>query len=650
MGQGLSLGTNEVSDDVKNNYVELFSKDEIIEMFQSRCYSLLRPLELNSMATKLNTTSLREKVILTNGDVSYLFGLSNDALQSTHSSNHSLSRALDLLFQSFRVVGQFPFLQDYFRNETLGLTIPDLVVCSAFHSGRYTRLISHFDYLELLFIAFALPGIAKSEAGNEKGVTSDPKSKNLYLSEEIVSKDDDPYTIKVSRSLENEDNMDKRAKFVKWDTFDRIRSFDNIDVELLNLNAADLHCLITLFLIITSISGRDFAIQNVSILDFSNKWEEFEVLSLSLIRYININITSKTIHTFEINFEEFKEGVTKGFPNLFNRGLMMLFKQGIFSPMPKSLHSGQLQGMPDLPKGSKRVTLKETKLVNEATISYISLVLNTLKSNVVVSDQNMIQLYIDSYSGFSIRSLELKIFKWQAPTIFFVSGKRLKNKTIHSNKRYQKFDSEYPRFFLSLENSRKDWQHDNERITYAVLVTQPWRNSNKRNFGDEGTVIIQLLPRLDFYKSVHNPVLKGELIYFNNLGCGVGFGNNQPINKNTVRKYVPGDVSLTIEANLEFAIFRHLSTLTSRTTSYFQKTQQHQIIHEDYEDRFMITDLEVWGVGSTKELDEQKKQWEWEEKQAEARRGINLKNLGEERAFLEMVGLVGNHNSSGGSI
>lgn len=63
----------------------------------------------------------------------------------------------------------------------------------------------------------------------------------------------------------------------------------------------------------------------------------------------------------------------------------------------------------------------------------------------------------------------------------------------------------------------------------------------------------------------------------------------------------------------------------------------------------MITDIEVWGVGSNKELDEQRKQWEWEEKQAKARQSVNLRNTGEERAFLEMAGLVGNHGS-GGSI
>ena len=119
----------------------------------------------------------------------------------------------------------------------------------------------------------------------------------------------------------------------------------------------------------------------------------------------------------------------------------------------------------------------------------------------------------------------------------------------------------YPLYFRSLESPKKDWQDDNDKMTYAVIINLPWKNSNKNNFGDEDTVILNLLPRFDFYKSVHNPVLNGKLIYFNNLGMGLGFGDSQPINKNTVKKFLPGDISLTIEANLEFAIFRHISSL-----------------------------------------------------------------------------------------
>lgn len=50
---------------------------------------------------------------------------------------------------------------------------------------------------------------------------------------------------------------------------------------------------------------------------------------------------------------------------------------------------------------------------------------------------------------------------------------------------------------------------------------------------------------------------------------------------------------------------------------------------------------------------EQLKQWEWEwewEDRVVKMRSIDIKNLSEERAFLEMTDLVSNYGLSGGSI
>lgn len=216
-----------------------------------------------------------------------------------------------------------------------------------------------------------------------------------------------------------------------------------------------------------------------------------------------------------------------------------------------------------------------------------------------------------------------------------------------SNKRYLQFDLEFPRFFRSTEAKNKPWQADGDRITYAVYVNEPWRHLNKSNFGDSQTAIACLSPHFDIFASTPGSVTGGKLVYFNNLGMGLGVGNDQPVLKNHVRKYLPGNILLTIEANLEFSVFRHIISASSISPRYFQAGKLDLYGLEDYEDRFLITDLEVWGVGSTKELDEQRKQWEWEEKQAQARQGVNLRSLGEDRAFLEMAGLVGDHGQGG---
>ena len=53
------------------------------------------------------------------------------------------------------------------------------------------------------------------------------------------------------------------------------------------------------------------------------------------------------------------------------------------------------------------------------------------------------------------------------------------------------------------------------------------------------------------------------------------------------------------------------------------------------------------GCGGEKELEEQVKLWQWEEMEAKRRQHINLQSMGEDRALLEMAGLVGQHQSGG---
>jgi predicted mannosyl-3-phosphoglycerate phosphatase (HAD superfamily) len=61
--------------------------------------------------------------------------------------------------------------------------------------------------------------------------------------------------------------------------------------------------------------------------------------------------------------------------------------------------------------------------------------------------------------------------------------------------------------------------------------------------------------------------------------------------------------------------------------------------------------LEVWGCGGDDEAKAQAARWAWEEREAEARRKVNLGtgDIEADRALLEMAGLVG-ANRSGGSM
>lgn len=106
-----------------------------------------------------------------------------------------------------------------------------------------------------------------------------------------------------------------------------------------------------------------------------------------------------------------------------------------------------------------------------------------------------------------------------------------------------------------------------------------------------------------------------------------------------------GPVSLLLDDSFEFAVFNH--DFTSRGGAFHSSV----VRKHDFQDRFQIESLEVWGCGGDKEAQAQAEKWAWEEREAEARRKINLGNgdIEADRALLEMAGLIGG-NRSGGSM
>lgn len=629
MGQSFSNHDEETS----SAEVKSFTVDEVIGLFQKNCRVLLREPELQAIASKTNINSLTEKSVITPSDLMYLFQLSISKDEDIENINPSFKLVAHIVYDMIRVFGTFPFLRSFRLDSNDLLTMDALIVASVFFTGRYTYLLgSDYEFDRLFFISLSYKSLVE--------YTKETTTSTISLWNE-KQPDSDNGQQKIDLTIMNR---------ILWSKLLAVKSLDSIEVDQVSINAYDLHQLITLFSILNSIpkSKRSKMLASLKNL-LKEKWSEFEDYSLGLLRFMDINLDSSTLKQSSISYKQFSQPEFGLIKELIKHGFQKVFSTGFLSATFKDTARQRASSTSDSPtssKASKYTKFEESRLIDDASISCISNALKASRSSIKISSENLIKLYIGKEAGFSIRSLELKIFKWQAPTLLIVSGKRLKHKTATTNRRYLQFDSEYPRFFRSLENPIQDWQSENDRLTYAVLITQPWKTSNKKNFGNNESLIFKLRPHFDYFKSTNNPVLNGELIYFNTLGFGLGFGNDQPIDKNGVKKYMPGEVSLTIEPNLEFAVFRQVNT--GNGTSYFNRSNQPQLKHADFEDRFMITDLEVWGVGSTKELEEQKKQWEWEQRQAEARQSVNLKNMGEERAFLEMVGLVGNYG--GGSM
>lgn len=633
MGQSTSIATSHPKSQ------ELFTKQQVIELFQARVLQTLKPAELSLIASKLNVTSFDDSYVVSLSDLAFLLQLSNDKDSDVLSIHKKFSHSIRILYNSFNVLGNLPFLNDGFVGANEGqLTIKRMIVASLIHTGRLDSYWSNSNYLKLLFISLASVG---------DGWPSAPLTEKSSVKSEKIDLPLYPLQIDAIELA----SIAEKAKSISWNDFEYLVNYDGVDVENIKVSADVMVRVITLLLIVKSVRLQSHNKMQLLLQErISNCWSKFELAAISLVRYMDISAGALNLEERFITYHQFHQSAHL-FHDLFAQIFERLFAQGLLGLIvadPKKESPPKPDGK-DVPPKRRQYAFEETRLVNDATLAVLSTALQTAGVNTEISRESVVELYNGSHAGFSIRSLELKIFKWQAPTVFLISGKRLRNKTTTQNKRYQQFDSEYPKFFRSTENPRREWQAETDRITYAVYVQQPWRNSNKANFGDESSVLMNLLPRFDIFTSKHDPKLKGQLVYFNNLGMGIGFGNDQPVNKNNVRKILPGKASLTVEANLEFAVFRHIINSSATTLGYFNFSHQNISQSEDYEDRFMVTDLEVWGIGTNKELEEQKKQWEWEEKQAQARQSVNIDTLKEDRAFLEMAGLVGGH-SGGGSI
>jgi hypothetical protein len=100
-----------------------------------------------------------------------------------------------------------------------------------------------------------------------------------------------------------------------------------------------------------------------------------------------------------------------------------------------------------------------------------------------------------------------------------------------------------------------------------------------------------------------------------------------------------------LDSSFEFGVFTH--NYTSGGGAFHNSTTRRY----DWQDRFEIESLEVWGSGGDEEAKEQVKRWEWEQREAENRRRINIGrgDIEADRALLEMAGIISS-NRGGGSM
>lgn len=566
-----------------------YSRDHILQFYNRKVFSEFNNLEILSFMKKLNLHSRDELLEIVSDEkiINWLYLPKDNVL------------LIRLILNMIRCLCNFPFINSSF-NDITGLGL--LKTIALVDHSKCLNYIGDkkYDHWKLLFISWCLNK-------NEKNQSDLDAIDTASINQNIL-----------------------------------INQYDNINMDELTLSIEYLQPLLTWLLIIWFKIPHDNTFVDYE--SFMELWKQFNESTLNILRTI-LNDNINHIDSQQITYNQFNEVISICFPNL-TKPLEVIFNHLLYSDkdlVMNDIDNNNLVGN----------NFKPTKLMNTATFAQLTMILRTQNFPIT----KLQKLYIGRENGFSIRSFQNKVFKWAAPTILLISGMRIQDDhdfATVKNPRYKTFLQDYNKLKDS-DQKFNSIQLKKRKIILAVCIAEPWRVTNKYYFGSDKTLIVQLSPTIEIYKSklranvskVNNDVKDNGVVYFNTLGGGIGIGNDQPTINSKKRQYNPGNISLSIDNSLEFGSFRNCGL--GGTFQPGLLDEKREDINQSYEIRFLIQDIEIWGCGGIKELDEQLRQLQWEENESRRRQQVNLKSLSEDRALLEMVGLVGQHQS-GGSI
>ena len=347
-----------------------------------------------------------------------------------------------------------------------------------------------------------------------------------------------------------------------------------------------------------------------------------------------------------IFYQSFNVIIPASLPYLFD-GLNPLFEHFLFSKnLDLSKHRRQSsasktqpspipnpQVIPSVPSTPLEPLLpQESEILDLSVLSQLAFF---LKGNTLF--RRLRPLYIGGDAGFSMGSIEQKVFNWRAPSILLVSGTRLSSDPTGAQERA--FSDTLPPKRFGNGSSGND---SSGKVVFGAYLDVPWKHTYKEAIGGPESLLFQLEPVHQVFRP---STVNREYATFTKKG--ISFGSPPPRARPVSgldTKAQLGPVSLFLEEALEFGVFNH----DSIGGGSFHPNEAHK---SDWQDRFEIESLEIWGCGGDEEAEKQRAAWAFEEREAAARKSIRMgKDVESDRALLEMAGLVGNHNASGGSM
>lgn len=350
-----------------------------------------------------------------------------------------------------------------------------------------------------------------------------------------------------------------------------------------------------------------------------------------------------------VTYRTFNTVVAAGLPYLFN-GLNPLFEHFLFA---KDFDLSKRKSDPTSPTKETQPVIPPPKAVANAepvlrepgeilNLTILSQLSFFIKGSTLF--RRLHPLYSGNTHGFSMGSFEKQVFNWRAPTILLVKGCLLPSTPSSTRERALQEMLPPKRFPNSVSEDSS-----NQTLIYGAYIPAQWKHTGKSCFGDSSTILFQLSPTHDVFKASD---FSNDYTYFNKspthpagLGLGTPIPTQSASHTTSQGVFRPGPVSLHLDDALEFGIFTHFSG----GGGSFHPSKLPCRRNKDWQDRFEIESLEVWGCGGDEVAEQQRKEWAWQEREAEARRRINLGTGDQEmdRELLKMAGIISDSRSGG---
>ena len=517
-------------------------------------------------------------------------------------------------------LGAFPFGQD----APIILGFEQMIMVVVIMTERYKRVLQkgNKDRAKLFFRSLAV-----YDRKEDDGKTSKSEDSKADASNHVAG-----FAIDEGMEYEDDEDDDDLA-MAALESLDAIDAFGHSDVPVAqsSIPSDNLKKLIMLLLLIAPLGIQE---------SLAKSSERLVGDQLEGLRRTADNILAAFVNVEKfpgVKIRQFNKVIPISLPFLFS-GFNALFEHFLFS---KNIDFTKRKDSASSPPSAPVEPITEQPLLTETGEILDLNVLSQLSFFLPGTSlfRRLRLLYSGGEAGFSMGSFETKVFNWRAPTILLVSGNRISDPPDNGQERA---------FSDTLPPKRLPDGSQSSHMVFGVYLSQPWHQTHKECFGDSDTLLFQLEP---VHEVFHASKINTDYVSFTKSPTphpGIAFGAPHPKPKATagLAPHINlGAVSLVLDSSFEFGVFTH--NYTSGGGAFHNSETR----KKDWQDRFEIESLEVWGCGGPQEVEEQRKRWEWEEKEAEARRRINLGtgDIEADRALLEMAGLIGN-NRSGGSM